>query len=254
MKTRICLLGIFAFVTLAIAAPRIWTFQTGVTISGDYYSSGDQFVVIKHNGTNCFLRIGDLSSNDQAYVAENQFEQRQARLAAETNQMVNEGMVEFTVKQAKNFPEKMKEHCWMDAEFVEINSDELLELTRNSNDQIQEMSTIAGDNPDDYKTDWREDFLGLHVTDKNGDFYNYCFASKRMDVANDLMKLHSGDKIRLIGYVDNMGASLGDDEYQPWFQIYQIEIIESKAEQDAKVDASNAAYEAQFWGTNNAPQ
>jgi hypothetical protein len=83
MKTKICLLGIFALVTLAVAAPRTWTFQAGVKVEGDYVSSGTTTVVINRGGTNFFLKISDLSTNDQAYVAQMQLAQRQARLDAE---------------------------------------------------------------------------------------------------------------------------------------------------------------------------
>src|SRR5580658_4077125 len=75
-------------VTGQAAAPRIWTFQTGLTVSGDYYSSGTAMVVIKHDGTICFLRRSDLSSNDQSYCTQIQFAQRQARLDAETNEFL----------------------------------------------------------------------------------------------------------------------------------------------------------------------
>ncbi|HTX20278.1 MAG TPA: serine protease [Candidatus Aquilonibacter sp.] len=68
MKTRICLLGIFAFVAFAIAAPRTWILKTGETVTGNYFSSGTTAVVIKVGGTNCILKISDLSSNDQTFV------------------------------------------------------------------------------------------------------------------------------------------------------------------------------------------
>lgn len=218
-------------------APRVWTFQTGMTISGDYYSSGTEMVVIKHDGTNCFLRIADISPKDQAYVAENQFKQRQALLASETNEMLNTGMVEFTVQQSKNFPEKTKVNCWMDAEFEEINSDELLDLTRDSEADAREIAAIAGEQADNM--DFRDDFLGVHVADKNGDSFNYCFASKKPPMVDDLMKLHKGDRVRLWGYVDNFGGGFGGDEYQLWFQIYRIEIIETVAEKKARENADN---------------
>ena len=72
MKTKICLFGIFAFVTLVTAAPHTWVLKTGETIIGDYFSSGTSTLVIKTGGTNCFIKISDLSTNDQAYVAEKQ--------------------------------------------------------------------------------------------------------------------------------------------------------------------------------------
>src|ERR1700685_942992 len=90
-------------------APRVWTFQTGVTVSGDYYSSGNEFTVIKHDGTNCFLRISDLSSNDQAYVSQIQFGQRQARLDAETNEFLQKGVIEVNAQFIESFPEQTDE-------------------------------------------------------------------------------------------------------------------------------------------------
>ena len=70
MKTKICLLGFFALVTLAIAAPHTWILITGKTVTGDYFSSGITTLVVKTGGTNCFIKLSDLSANDQAYVAE----------------------------------------------------------------------------------------------------------------------------------------------------------------------------------------
>jgi hypothetical protein len=70
MKTKICLLGIFAFVTLAIAAPRTWVLKTGEAVTGDYVSSGTTTLVVKTHGTNYFIKLSNLSTNDQTYVAE----------------------------------------------------------------------------------------------------------------------------------------------------------------------------------------
>ncbi len=70
MKTKIYLLGIFALVTLAIAEPRTWVLKTAETVTGDYVSSGTTTLVIKTDGTNCFIKLSDLSADDQAYVAE----------------------------------------------------------------------------------------------------------------------------------------------------------------------------------------
>ncbi|HEY5232967.1 MAG TPA: tetratricopeptide repeat protein [Verrucomicrobiae bacterium] len=80
MKTKICLLGIFAFVTLAIAAPRTWVLKTGETITGDYVSSGTTALVVKTGGTNRFLNISSLSTNDQTYAAEMQARAAKDRL------------------------------------------------------------------------------------------------------------------------------------------------------------------------------
>jgi hypothetical protein len=69
MKTKICLLGFFALVTLAVAAPHTWILTTGKTVTGDYFSSGITTVVVKVGGTNCFIKLSDLSADDQTYVA-----------------------------------------------------------------------------------------------------------------------------------------------------------------------------------------
>jgi hypothetical protein len=69
MKTKICLLGFFALVSLAIAAPHTWIFTTGKTVTGDYFSSGITTLVLKTGGTNCFIKLSDLSADDQTYVA-----------------------------------------------------------------------------------------------------------------------------------------------------------------------------------------
>lgn len=65
------------------APPRTWTFHNGQTVAGAYVSSGTTTVVIRRSGTNCFLQISDLSTNDQAYAAKMKSEQEQARLKQE---------------------------------------------------------------------------------------------------------------------------------------------------------------------------
>jgi TPR repeat protein len=70
MRTKIYLFSVFAFVTLAIAAPRTWVLKTGETVTCDYVSSGTTTLVVKTHGTNYFIKLSDLSTNDQAYVAE----------------------------------------------------------------------------------------------------------------------------------------------------------------------------------------
>jgi hypothetical protein len=65
-------------------------------VTGDYVSSGTTTLVVKTDGTNCFLNISDLSTNELPYLAQVQLAQRQARLNAEVKQMQQAGMIEFT--------------------------------------------------------------------------------------------------------------------------------------------------------------
>ena len=109
MKTKICLLGIFTVATLAIAAPHTWIFTTGKTFEGDYYSSGTTAVVIRNNGTNYIFKMADLSTNDLAYVAKIQADQKQAKLDAEVKQMQQAGWNELTSDLIENFPEKVRQ-------------------------------------------------------------------------------------------------------------------------------------------------
>ena len=59
------LIGILMLVMVAETAPHDWVLKTGETITGDYVSSGTTTLVLKTGGTNCFLNISDLSTNDQ---------------------------------------------------------------------------------------------------------------------------------------------------------------------------------------------
>jgi len=154
MKTKICLLGIFSFVTLVVAEPRVWNLKTGETVTGEYFSSGTTKLVIKTGGTNYFLNICDLSTNDQIYALKMQLTQRQARLDAETNQMAKTGMIEFTTKRIENFPEEVDQKPgWMDAKFEKLVS---------------------------IWVDSKEDKLGFQIEDKNGDSFSMCFVKKRL--------------------------------------------------------------------------
>jgi hypothetical protein len=85
MKSKICLLVIFAFVTLAIASPHTWILKTGETITGDYVSSGKTTVVVKTSGTNYFLKVSDLSTNDQSYVVKMHVAQTRSEAVASSS-------------------------------------------------------------------------------------------------------------------------------------------------------------------------
>ena len=228
MKTKICLLGFFALVMLAIAAPHTWTFQKGGTFEGDYYSSGTTAVVVRKSGTNYIFKFADLSTNDLAYVAKIKADQKKAQLDTEVRQMQQAGMVEATASLIRDFPEKVSgiandRHCWMDAKFLKADS-----------------SYVA--NPDFY--------LGFQVEDQNGDVFYYCRVQKEFlggnfmngtdytdKQANPLigviMSLKRGDKARLTGKVLPV-SSAGSGV----FDIERIEMIETAAEKKAREDTA----------------
>jgi hypothetical protein len=224
MKTQICLLGIFALVTLAVAAPRTWTFQTGVKVEGDYVSSGTTTVVINRSGTNFFLKISDLSTNDQAYIGQMQFAQRRTRLDAETNQMAAAGMIEFTPEMIENFPEKVNGRSgWMDAEY------HYLENAYVPNQDLQ---------------------LGFEVR-ANGEDFSKCIVEKLLYGSNypsDLTdtrtnplvavvtNLKHGDEVRLIGECRPDNRFADNPDYL--FFVQKVEVIETTAETKFIEDAT----------------
>jgi hypothetical protein len=215
MKTKICLLGIFAFVTLAIAAPHIWTLKNGSSVEGDYFSSGTTTVVLKRSGTNYFLKISDLSTNELPYLVQMQFAQRQARLDAEAKQLAAQGYIEVNAQLLENFPEKVNfKKVWMDCEFWRFSP-----------------YTAMGETAPDV-------ILVLQVSDKDKNLYQYCeifkdlsddnFTTSRPNpVAQALSNLKTGDKIRLIGIGHNTGSGYHK------FEIQNFEMIETAAEKKA---------------------
>src|ERR1017187_6424629 len=89
-------------------------------------------VVIKCNGTNCLLKISELSTNDWLYFQDCKAAQRQRQLDAEVAQMRAAGWLEFASDLIKNFPEKVRDQIpgdgtiihkygWMDATFRSLN-------------------------------------------------------------------------------------------------------------------------------------
>ncbi len=220
MRTKICLLGIFALVTLASAAPHTWVLKTGETVSGDYVSSGTTTLVVKTGGTNCFLAISNLSTNDLAYVAKIKADQKQARLDAEAKQLAAQGYIEVNAQLMENFPEKVNfKKVWMDCEFWRFSP-----------------YTAMGETAPDV-------ILVLQVSDKDKNLYQYCeifkdlsddnFSTSRPNpVAQALSNLKSGDKIRLIGIGHNTGSGYHE------FEIQNFEMIETAAEKKAREQAS----------------
>jgi hypothetical protein len=198
------------------AAPRTWVLKTGETVTGDFISSGTTTLVVKTGGTNCFLKIADLSTNDQAYIAKIKADQKQARLDAETNQMAQAGWIELTSQLLENFPEKTDlKTGWMDCKFNELTS---------SYSKYPEL------------------YLGFSVFDKNGDTLFKCIVQKYVNgnpnsdpnpLVPEITNLKRGDKIRLIGRRSYL--SLNDSFNNEWiFSIDKVEIIETAAEKKAR--------------------
>jgi hypothetical protein len=229
MKTIICLLGFFALMTLAIAAPHTWTFQKGGTFEGDYYSSGTTAVVVRKDGTNHIFQIADLSTNDLAYVAKIKADQKQARLDAEVKQMAQAGLMELSAKLVEHFPEKVLPYQkgWMDVTFNDLSQSEV---------EVPEME------------------VGLFVTDKNGDSFFRATIFKQLNrpelntpavpnpLATTVLNFKHGDKIRLIGHCypkfsDNIHEVAGTPD-KAGFLVEQIEIIETAAEKKAREQAA----------------
>jgi hypothetical protein len=232
MKTKICLLGTFAIATLAIAAPQTWTFTTGKTFDGDYYSSGTTAVVIRNNGTNYIFKMADLSANDLAYVSKIQAYQKQLRLDAEVKQMAQAGLMEFSAKLVEHFPEKVLPYQkgWMDVTFNDLSQNEV------------EASELE---------------VGLFVTDKNDDSFFSATIFKQLNrpelntpavpnpLATTVLNFKHGDKIRLIGHCypkfsDSIHEAAGTPD-RAGFLVEKIEIIETAAEKKAREQAEQQA-------------
>lgn len=115
----------------------------------------------------------------------------------------------------------------MDAEFVRIDGGHLLSLTRSQERQDEALSRLAGI---DFKTtDWRENFVGFTVEDKNAKPYTYCWASKKLPVSNAVVKPKRGEQVRLKGYVPSMDA-FGADKHDLWFYIQDLRVIKPVVE------------------------
>ena len=79
MKTMFALFLIVAALTVSAQTNSVhnWTLKSGAVVPGDYYTSGKLMVVIKSHGTNCLLKISDLSTNDWLYFQECKAAQQQ---------------------------------------------------------------------------------------------------------------------------------------------------------------------------------
>jgi hypothetical protein len=226
MKTKLALLLVFAALTVSAQTNSIhtWTLKTGAAFSGDYISSGTQMVVIKDSGTNCLLKISDLSTNDWLYFYQCKTNQRQMHLDAEAAQMRAAGWLEFTSDLIMNFPEKVRDQIpgdgtiihkygWMDATFEGF-----------SNDSV-------------------DNALHFSVRDSTEQYFHYCTVIKWLknsvaDVgtpnpfADSVSKLKDGDKVRFFGNCDDSAGfswqTLDNERLSHcWFFIDRIEMIES---------------------------
>ena len=190
-------------------------------------------VVVKSHGTNCLLKISDLSTNDWLYLYECKTNQRQTQLNAEAMQLQNAGFIELTGKLIENFPEKVnQQRGWMDCEFISL---------------------------DNGYTSGEEDFdLGFEVWDRNGDLFGKCIVQKNIfgpnfmsgdnsdqrhnPLVETVSNLKRGDKIRLIGTVSSPVIS----DYRR-FEIEKVEMIELAADADAvkkvKWDLENSQWQ-----------
>ena len=202
-------------------AVHTWTMKSGVTFTGDYFTSGAQAVAIKVHGTNCLLKIADLTTNDWLYFQDCKFAQRQRQLNAEAGQMQSAGLIEFTGKYIDNFPEKTYErNGWLDATFEGLDPDYV----------------------------YAQMELGFDVEDKNGDFINKCYVEKVFpptqvmspdEIQNlppspllpEVLNLKKGDKVRLIGKV--VEGSFYSQHVL--FHVQKVEMIQTAAE-TAKIE------------------
>jgi len=212
---------VFSLVALAswaqTNAVHNWTLKSGAVFSGDYYTSGTLVMVIKSHGTNCPLRISELSTNDWLYYQDCKAAQRQRLLDAEAAQFRQAGLIELSRDLIKNYPESVnRKQGWMDAEFYELGGD-----AQGFNQLVTEV-------------------LGFEVTEKGGSIYDRCVAPKGMStqIDNQVMQLKPGDKVRFIGEVIIPPSALSSG----WFMVDRIEMIESAADAAAikKVKQENS--------------
>jgi len=261
MKTTLALFLVVAALTTSAQTNSVhdWTLNSGAVVSGDYFTSGKEMVVIKSHGTNCLLKISELSSNDWLYFQDCKAAQRQRQLDAEAAQMRAAGWIEFTSDLIALFPEKVRENHgdgigtintkkgWMDATF-----DDFDKFTGNA----------------DY-------YLSFSVRDSQGKRFDYCLVTKRLNeeknfdqrtpnpLVNVASGLKSGDRIRLYGHCDDdIGLSSGDmvhhrQDSHCSFYVDRIVMIESVADaataKKGNPDLENTGGLNPYTGLPNAP-
>jgi hypothetical protein len=214
MITKLALFLIGAALTVSAQTNLVhnWTLKSGAVFPGDYFTSGELMVVIKSHGTNCLLKISELSTNDWLYFQDRKAAQRQRQLDAEAVQLAAQGYIEVTSQLLENFPEKVNfKTVWMDCTFWRFSP-----------------YTAMGETAPDV-------ILVLQVNDKNNDLYQYCEIFKNVSadnfatyqpnpVAQALANIKPGDKLRLFGIGHNTGAGFHQ------FEIQNFEMIESAAD------------------------
>jgi len=183
MTAKFTLFMVLAALTVSAQTNTVhnWTLKSGAVFPGDYFTSGAQMVVIKSNGTNCLLKISELSTNDWLYFQDCKADQRQRQLDAEAVQMRAAGIIELDDTLMEHFPEKViNRQCWLDGEFDELN--DLL---------------IYGSEKDN--------LLGFFILDRNS---KKCISGViKKDPQTDqatpelaaVMQLKHGDRVRLFG-------------------------------------------------------
>jgi hypothetical protein len=210
MKTMFALF--FSLVALAVPAQtnavHNWTLKSGAVFPGDYFTSGAKMVVIKSNGTNCLLKISELSTNDWLYFQNCKAVQRQRQLDAEAAQMLAAGKIELDGTLLKHFPEKIiNRQCWLDGEFEELSD---LFLYGQDKDYV----------------------LRFYIRDKNGEsclsgvFKKDPHTDQVAPELAEVMQLKHGDRVRLFG----SPIESEDGNHNLRFYVTQVEMIESAAD------------------------
>jgi len=191
------------------AGSRIWTSKNGNKFEGtvvDFRSTNQVVMVFAKDRKQYNITIILLADEDQKTLAELRpsFESRKSAKMLESR-----GYIEVTHVQLRDFPEKVDERQgWIDGTFEEVNNS---------------MVNI-------YFSDhhFNEDLIGFRFRDKNGSYFDRCFANKngplRKGLENELAALKKGDTIRVVGKVVKMETK---DE---WLYADSIEVLE-KAKQ-----------------------
>jgi hypothetical protein len=117
---------------------------------------------------------------------------------------------EFSANVLKNFPERVEgapgtlegKLGWMDGEFIQISNDEI-----DSNDRFDTSTTV-----------------GFTISDKNGDFFEHCYADKTK-LGDLLLKLKDGNQIRVIGQAMSVLRPGTDATFDVWLRVDSIQVV-----------------------------